>query len=748
MKFQQKLEANKHSDWPYIDYKGLKAVLKALVKSAGKAASSSLQASPDRGNQATVFMALQAPLLESGESPQRSFREALREQRDRVQDFYLQELERHHAQIQLLLEQFELPHSGSTGASPVSFRAGKSKPTERTQWRTEASLAKASTDVYRTLQHLRNYAILNYTGLLKLAKKFDKQHLQELEEQHAKWAEPVEELGGSISPSLAFTPKPLLPGWTEELSASNFVSSDTLDELCNRLELAFANTFCDGSIQAARATLLVRKERPNANLMISLGMRIGFSAGLLLWLAWDISIDAVTMHLGNLHKRGGTMWLDTQLPLIRTGGAVVVLQYLWAICLFVWNRARINFEFMLDFGPKVITSPTVAASVATRTFIFYLLCLLLFTKALIGELPHNVAPGYFLVAMIILTVGSLIGQHGRTLLTSVVGFLMAPSQPVDFASVLLGDVLTSMVKPMQDFVYSICYVATGEFRLSYSSQGLCHDEHSLYHMVLVPLLCALPLWCRFMQCLRVAHDSQSRFPALPNALKYSISLLVVLFGEMHPAFIMANFDQPDSLMWVHVAWIGVYLLGTFYNIVWDVVMDWKLRPWDCEQKGLRPRRMFALPAVYYVAMGVDFVLRFAWTATLVPHWFAFKTNPDEATNFATYLMLPVVIIAELSRRCMWAIFRLESEHLHNTEGFRRVAVVPLHFDHAAEEGDEKQKPAFTKREVLLELLIYAAVVGVLAYGTTQDPTGRGRDWRPADHMAGMPPAPSTPKPKG
>ena len=64
---------------------------------------------------------------------------------------------------------------------------------------------------------------------------------------------------------------------------------------------------------------------------------------------------------------------------------------------------------------------------------------------------------------------------------------------------------------------------------------------------------------------------------------------------------------------------GVYLLGTFYNIVWDVVMDWKLQPWNCEERGLRPRRMFANAAVYYAAASVDFVLRFAWTATLVPH---------------------------------------------------------------------------------------------------------------------------------
>ena len=102
---------------------------------------------------------------------------------------------------------------------------------------------------------------------------------------------------------------------------------------------------------------------------------------------------------------------------------------------------------------------------------------------------------------------------------------------VDFFSVLVGDVFTSLVKPLQDLAYSVCYISSGEFLLPYGAQGACHDGPYV-HNIFAPVICALPLWCRFMQCLRVAHDSHKRFPALPNALKYSISLLVVLFGEV------------------------------------------------------------------------------------------------------------------------------------------------------------------------------------------------------------------------
>ena len=38
------------------------------------------------------------------------------------------------------------------------------------------------------------------------------------------------------------------------------------------------------------------------------------------------------------------------------------------------------------------------------------------------------------------------------------------------------------------------------------------------------------------------------------------------------------------------------------------------------------------------------------------------------------------MVAELFRRTMWSYFRLENEHLRNTQGFRRVDFIPLHFD--------------------------------------------------------------------
>ena len=47
-------------------------------------------------------------------------------------------------------------------------------------------------------------------------------------------------------------------------------------------------------------------------------------------------------------------------------------------------------------------------------------------------------------------------------------------------------------------------------------------------------------------------------------------------------------------------------------------MDWRLG--HAEECGLRERRMFRGRAVYYAAVAADFVLRFGWMASVVPHW--------------------------------------------------------------------------------------------------------------------------------
>ena len=72
-----------------------------------------------------------------------------------------------------------------------------------------------------------------------------------------------------------------------------------------------------------------------------------------------------------------------------------------------------------------------------------------------------------------------------------------------------------------------------------------------------------------------------------------------------------------------------------------------------------------LPQVYYAAVVVDLLLRFNWLYSLIPP----GHNPLPFIHSST---LPVVIttnviVCEFLRRTMWGFFRVENEHLNNTE---------------------------------------------------------------------------------
>jgi hypothetical protein len=68
----------------------------------------------------------------------------------------------------------------------------------------------------------------------------------------------------------------------------------------------------------------------------------------------------------------------------------------------------------------------------------------------------------------------------------------------------------------------------------------------------------------------------------------------------------------------------------------------------------------------------------------------------------------VSMTVELFRRTIWSFFRLEHEHRQNTEGFRRVNVVPLHFNTGhTHKYKERQWVGW---RVLIEIAVVTSIV--------------------------------------
>lgn len=111
--------------------------------------------------------------------------------------------------------------------------------------------------------------------------------------------------------------------------------------------------------------------------------------------------------------------------------------------------------------------------------------------------------------------------------------------------------------------------------------------------------------------------------------------------------------------------------------------------------------MFPKRSYYYTAIGLDLVLRFMWVLTLIP--------PQSGAQFELPAYLSAVsMTVELFRRTMWGFFRLEHEHRQNTEGFRRVTFIPLHFNTGHKHKYNERH--FVGWRVLAEIIVVTSIV--------------------------------------
>lgn len=288
-------------------------------------------------------------------------------------------------------------------------------------------------------------------------------------------------------------------------------------------------------------------------------------------------------------------------------------------------------------------------------------------------------------------------RYKKAVLQSVGRTCLAPLYSVSFADNLVGDVLTSLAKPLQEVPATLCYLwqyhplpkdAVEKFVLHGNT---CPQwEQS----ILAPMIAGAPFLFRLMQCARRFADTQdSRH--LWNLGKYTASLLVI---------IVTSTSSSTGLI------IVVSTIATLYAAVWDVFLDWglglpgisrlwsrarqRLSPASCEawsalpvsppllmeedreDKGAKPgetlaaeQRRFSV-RFYWLAIIFDVAARSTWVLTLMP----VTLLSDDIVQRA--LLQTWIASTEIARRTLWAILRIENEQVTNASGFREFLWVP------------------------------------------------------------------------
>ena len=235
-----------------------------------------------------------------------------------------------------------------------------------------------------------------------------------------------------------------------------------------------------------------------------------------------------------------------------------------------------------------------------------------------------------------------------------------------FGDILLADVFTSYSKVLGDlFVVACMFVSRG-------GSATDRPDRACGGAVVVPLVMAWPFAARLRQCLieylrarRAPYAERAGWGGahLANAAKYASAFPVILLSALQRGREAEGKVDEDAAAGagLHRAWLAAILLNSLFSFYWDVAKDWDLTLFSADRAapghafGLRRKLyMRPAPAVYYLVVALDLLLRCTWSLKLSPHL-------DRLAGFESSVFL--VELLEVFRRWVWIFFRVETEHI-------------------------------------------------------------------------------------
>ena len=138
-------------------------------------------------------------------------------------------------------------------------------------------------------------------------------------------------------------------------------------------------------------------------------------------------------------------------------------------------------------------------------------------------------------------------------------------------------------------------------------------------------------------------DNISKIPIMLNIIKYCTAF--------PPIWLAAAAGLGYSHPYLAYVTTLAATINSIYSFLWDVIMDWGLMTVYRSGKCLFRSRWLVPSPFHFIACFINLFLRFMWAANRIP--VLEKLHP-------THLVL-LVELAEVSRRAMWNIFRVEWE---------------------------------------------------------------------------------------
>ena len=343
-------------------------------------------------------------------------------------------------------------------------------------------------------------------------------------------------------------------------------------------------------------------------------------------------------------------------PMYRTYG--IICLYLWTLGLnvWVWNNANINYKALFTFDNDYSTVTEIFIRAAVFTNILFLAFLLyMITRTETGSYLgldqygiDGILPGlmWFIMILYFFWPFKNFNYYGRIYTMRLFGECIASILiPIEFKHIWFMDQLTSLIGPMRDFEYTLCYYSyyVNPFQ---TRELFCSNTRTIYLIIAI-----FPNLFRCLQVGRQIIDNGKVCPYIFNIGKYTFNIIVATFSFLsnsHPSYFVFWF-------------ISAFISGC-YSSYWDIKMDFGYFEKGAKNWPLRDNSKFKNQILCKLAIPIDIILRFLWMLSISHEIMERIIKPE-------FLAL-ILYTLEMVRRAQWNFIRVEYEHFELMKGYQ------------------------------------------------------------------------------
>jgi hypothetical protein len=501
------------------------------------------------------------------------------------------------------------------------------------------SLEEAVKELYKEINFLKGFIELNMKAKSKILKKYKKM---------TKYLDKDIKINVESQIDEFISNSPILSEWTKKLS-----------ELVSDCEKTFYLFFFD---KYTTDTMKKLKEcMVSETFTQSQSFYLGFFVGIMVFSLALCVIIAQHFNIDMDHDEE----FNSIFPMFRGFGIICMYMWILGLNVWAWNTAHINYRLCFTFKnhfSDVMSIFKRAAIFSSILVLMILTYLVLRTKTpiiyeIINFIPIEFTPFICWVSLIIyifFPLKNYFNYPGRIYLFTLFWESLASIYiKTEFRHIWFMDQMTSLIGPMRDIEYTMCYYAY--YNTPYQMRkALCTNTRGI-----VLIIGVFPHLIRILQCVRVIIDNRSLFPQIVNAGKYLSAILVAIFSFLlviNPIF--------------YTFWWVLAIFSAVYSSWWDIKYDFGfLQPGPGYP--LREKLSYNHKFFYYFTFATDLFLRFVWLVSVSPEVIFGYIRPE-------FLSL-LIFSLEALRRGMWNFIRVELQHIQLCKEFKVTVDVELPF---------------------------------------------------------------------